>query len=117
MDLDAIVQLVTVVMAAMGIVWHQPPSTTHLRTEFREDNRQLREDFDTANRELREEFNAANRELREGFSSEFKSLREDHNALRDAVAQNGQRLGRIEGRLGIGFPPADDTGDPKPQPG
>ncbi|MCY3851750.1 MAG: hypothetical protein OXF75_13270 [Acidimicrobiaceae bacterium] len=102
MEADAIVQLVTVVVAAMGIVWHQQRGITQLRAEFREDNRQLREDFNTANRELREE---------------FKSLREDHNALRDAVAQNGQRLARIEGHLGIGFPPADDPSDPEPQPG
>ncbi len=104
MEADTIVQLVTVVVATMGIVWHQQHSTNQLRSEFREDNRQLREDFNTANRELRED-----------FGGEFKSLREDHNALRDAVAQNGQRLARIEGRLGIGIPPTDDPSGPEPQ--
>ena len=113
MEADAIVQLVTIVVAAMGIVWHQQHSTNQLRSEFREDNRQIRED----NRQLREDFNTANRELREDFGGEFKSLREDHNALRDAVAQNGQRLARIEGHLGIGFPPTDDPSDSEPQSG
>ncbi|MDE0606088.1 MAG: hypothetical protein OXH78_02920, partial [Acidimicrobiaceae bacterium] len=89
MEADAIVQLVTIVVTAMGIVWHQQHSTNQLRSEFREDNRQLREDFNTANRELRED---------------FKVLRDDHDKLRDAVAQNGQRLARIEGHLGIGIP-------------
>ncbi|MXW74519.1 MAG: hypothetical protein F4Z58_00560 [Acidimicrobiaceae bacterium] len=106
MEADAIVQLVTIVVAAMGIVWHQQHSTNQLRSEFREDNRQLREDFNTANRELRED-----------FGGEFKSLREDHNALRDAVAQNGQRLARIEGHLGIGFPPTGDPSDSEPPSG
>ncbi len=115
MEADTIVQLVTVVVAAMGIVWHQQHSTNQLRSEFREDNRQLREDFNTANRELREDFNTANRELREDFNGEFKSLREDHDKLRDAVAQNGQRLARIEGHLGIGIPPTDDPSGPEPQ--
>lgn len=84
----------------MGIVWHQQHSTNQLRTEFREDNRQLREDFNTANRELRED---------------FKVLRDDHDKLRDAVAQNGQRLARIEGHLGIGIPSTDDPSDPVPE--
>lgn len=117
MDADAFVQLVTIVIAALGIVWHQQHSTTQLRSEFREDNRQLREDFNTANRELREDFNTANRELREEFREDFKVLRDDHDKLRDAVAQNGQRLARIEGHLGIGIPSTDDPSDPEPQPG
>ncbi len=95
MEADTIMQLVTVVVAAMGIVWHQQHSTTQLRSEFREDNRRLREDFNTAHRELRD----------------------DHDKLRDAVAQNGQRLARIEGHLGIGIPSTDDPSDPEPQPG
>ena len=114
MEAAAITQLVTVVIAALGIVWHQQRNTNQLRSEFREDNRQLRDDFNTANRQLRKDFNAEFKSLREDHNAEFKSLREDHNALRDAVAQNGQRLARIEGHLGIGFPPTGDPSDPEP---
>ena len=42
---------------------------------------------------LRDDFNAANRELRGAI-----------DRLRDGVAENGQRLARIEGYLGIGIP-------------
>ncbi|MDE0699553.1 MAG: hypothetical protein OXH61_02395 [Acidimicrobiaceae bacterium] len=43
MDLDAIVQLVTVAMAAMGIVWHQQHNTDKLRGELSEDHAKLRD--------------------------------------------------------------------------
>ena len=86
MEADAIAQLVTLLMVALGIVWHQQRSTD-----------KLREDFQTANRNLREEFQTANRQLRQ-----------DHDGLREAIAQIGQRLARIEGFLGIGIPSALD---------
>ena len=82
MEADAIAQLVTLLMVALGIVWHQQRSTD-----------KLREDFQTANRNLREEFQTANRQLRQ-----------DHDRLREAIAQIGQRLARIEGFMGIGIP-------------
>ena len=86
MEADAIAQLVTLLMVALGIVWHQQRSTD-----------KLREDFQTANRNLREEFQTANRQLRQ-----------DHDRLREAIAQIGQRLARIEGFMGIGIPSAPD---------
>ncbi len=86
MEADAIAQLVSLLMVALGIVWHQQRSTD-----------KLREDFQTANRNLREEFQTANRQLRQ-----------DHDRLREAIAQIGQRLARIEGFLGIGIPSAPD---------
>ncbi|MDE0066568.1 MAG: hypothetical protein OXN44_06820 [Acidimicrobiaceae bacterium] len=95
MEADTIVQLVTVVVAAMGIIWHQQRGTTQLRSEFREGMGSLRKEFNDG----------------------FKSLREDHDKLRDAVTQNGQRLARIEGHLGIGIPPTDGPSDPEPRPG
>lgn len=86
MEADAIAQLVTLLMVALGIVWHQQRSTD-----------KLREDFQTANRNLRDDFNTANHHLRQ-----------DHDKLREAIAQVGQRLARIEGFLGIGIPSAPD---------
>ena len=97
MEADAIAQLVTLLMVALGIVWHQQRSTD-----------KLREDFQTANRNLREEFQTANRNLRDDFNTANHHLRQDHDKLREAIAQIGQRLARIEGFLGIGIPSAPD---------
>ncbi|MCY3851746.1 MAG: hypothetical protein OXF75_13250 [Acidimicrobiaceae bacterium] len=43
MDLDAIVPVVTFVVAGMGIVWHQQHNTDKLREDIREDITKLRE--------------------------------------------------------------------------
>ncbi len=82
MDGGTIAQLATLVLAVMAIIWHQQRSIDKLRG-----------DFNAANREQRDDFNAANREQREAI-----------DRLRDGVAENGQRLARIEGYLGIGIP-------------
>ena len=86
MEADAIAQLVTLLMVGLGIVWHQQRSTDKLRAEFQTAIRSLREEFQTANRQLRQ----------------------DHDKLREAIAQIGQRLARIEGFMGIGIPSAPD---------
>ena len=90
MDADTVTQLVTTLAAVLAIVWHQQRSTDRLRREAREDNRELRKDFEKANKELRS----------------------DHAKLNDAVAENGQRLARIEGFLRIGIPPAAEPPAP-----
>lgn len=43
MDVEAIAQLVTVLVAALAIVWHQQHNTDKLREELTGSNRQLRE--------------------------------------------------------------------------
>ncbi len=91
MELDAIAQLVTVLMAAMAIVWHQQRSNDTLREQFNASNRQLREELNTSHQQLREELNTS------------------HQQLRDGIIENGQRLARIEGFLGIGMPAVSDT--------
>ncbi|MDE0066582.1 MAG: hypothetical protein OXN44_06890 [Acidimicrobiaceae bacterium] len=68
MDVEAIAQLVTFLVAALAIIWHQQHNTD----------------------KLREELNDSNRQLREG------------------ITENGQRLARIEGFLGIGMPAVPD---------
>ena len=92
MEMDAVVQLVTVLVAALVIVWHQQHNTD-----------QLREDFNAANHQHREDLNAANH-----HREDLNKLREDSNAanhqLREGITENGQRLARIEGFLGIGIP-------------
>ena len=86
MEVDAVAQLVTLLTVGIAIVWQQQRSTD-----------KLREEFQTAIRDLREEFQTANRQLRQ-----------DHDRLREAIAQIGQRLARIEGFLVIGIPSAPD---------
>ncbi len=78
MELDAVVQLVTVLVAALAIVWHQQHNTDKLREDFNIHRQELNK--------LREDSNAAHHQLREGIN------------------ENGQRLARIEGFLGIGMP-------------
>ena len=97
MEATAVMQLVTVVVAALGIVWHQHHSINQLRTD-------TREDLEHHRAETREDLKQHRAETREGL----RALREDHNRLSDAITQNGQRLARIEGHLGIGMPPAID---------
>ncbi len=93
MEADAIAQLVTLLMVGLGIVWHQQRSTDKLRAEFQTAIHNLREEFQTAIRELRR----------------------DHDTLRDAIAQIGQRLARIERFLGIGTPsPPDESTETEP---
>ena len=122
MELDAVVQLVTVLVAALAIVWHQQHNTDKLREDLnilREDfnvaNHQLREDLNTANQQHREDLNTANQQhredlnkLREDFNAANHQHREDFNKLREGITENGQRLARIEGFLGIGIPTVAD---------
>ena len=82
MEMDAVVQPVTVLVAALAIVWHQQHNTDKLR----EDLNILCQDFNVANRQHREDF----------------------NKLREGITENGQRLARVEGFLGIGMPTVAD---------
>ncbi|WP_420443618.1 hypothetical protein [Candidatus Poriferisodalis sp.] len=64
MELSALAQVGTMVLAALAIVWHQQKSNDRLRDD----------------------------------------LRGELGTLRLIVTENGQRLARIEGYLGIGMP-------------
>ena len=59
MELDAVVQLVTVLVAALAIVWHQQHNTDKLREDFNK---------------LREDSNAAHHQLREGINENGQRL-------------------------------------------
>ena len=75
MTAESIAQIVTVLVAVLGIIWHQQRSIDKLRDDFHQAINGQRDDFNQA-----------------------------INGLRDEVASNGQRLARIEGFLGIGMP-------------
>ncbi len=70
-----IAQLVAVILGVFAIIWNQQQTIDNLRSEFRS--------------ELRNEIGAVRTEIGE---------------LRAEVSENGQRLARIEGFLGIGMP-------------
>ena len=111
MELDAIVQIVTILVAALAIVWHQQHNTDKLRADFNTANHQLHGDLN----KLRDDSNAANHQLhgdlnklRDDSNAANHQLRGDLNKLREGINENGQRLARIEGVLGIGIPTVAD---------
>ena len=119
MELEAVVQLVTVLAAALAIVWHQQHNTDKLRQDFNTAHHQLRQDSNAAHHQhrqdlnkLREDSNAAHHQLPPRPQTTVPRLREDSNAahhqLREGINENGQRLARIEGVLGIGIPTVAD---------
>ena len=120
MDIDVIVQTVTPVLVVLTIIWHQQRSIEKLRDDFTQANEKLRDDFTQSDDKLRDDLTKANRELRDDLTKANRELRDDltkaNKELRDDVmgalgelaresAENGQRLARIEGFLGVGMPP------------
>ena len=108
-DIDVIVQTVTPVLVVLTIIWHQQRSTEKLRDDFTQANDKLRDDFTQADDKLRDDLTKANRELRDDLTKANRELRDDvMGALGELAresAENGQRLARIEGFLGVGMPP------------
>ena len=82
-QLVPIAQLVAIVLGVFAIIWNQQQSIDSLRTE-----------------------------LRAEIAGVESGLRAEIAALRADVAENGQRLARIEGFLGIGTPDARTTTTP-----
>ena len=86
MAADTIVQVVAVALGVLGIIWHQQHSINKLRDEMITGNNKLRDDTTGAIGKLRDD-NAR-----------------DHERLWTAITQNGERIARIEGRLGMDPP-------------
>ena len=76
-QLIPIAQLVAVILGVLAIIWNQQQTTDSLRSE------------------LRAEIG--------GVRTEMGELRAEMGVLRAEVSENGQRLARIEGFLGIGI--------------
>ena len=137
-QLIPVAQLIAVVLGVAGIIWHQQQTTDNLRTELRTEiagvETSLRDEiasFETSLRDeiasfetsLRDEINGVETSLRDEINGVETSLRDEINgvetglgaemtSLRAEVAENGQRLGRIEGFLGIGVPDASPPSSP-----
>lgn len=93
MVFTAVLQVSTVIVAVLTLVWHQTRAVERLRREVRSDHSQLLKLHAKATRRARKD----NDRLR----AEFVSA---HQRLWDAMIQNSRKLDRIEGFLGIGMP-------------
>ncbi|MDE0267637.1 MAG: hypothetical protein OXI96_01170 [Acidimicrobiaceae bacterium] len=108
MNLGFVAEVVTLAMAMLAIIWNQQRTTNGLRGELRGEMNDLRGEMNEANRELRGEMNGLRGEVRQeiiGLRGEMneanRELRGSIKKLGDGLAENGQRLARIEGHLGI----------------
>ena len=86
MILSAVLQISTVLLAVLTLVWHQTRTVERLRKEVRRDHRRLLKLHNKATRQARKD----NEKLRREFTK--------------ANSKNSRKLDRIEGFLGIGMP-------------
>ena len=97
MILSAVLQISTVLLAVLTLVWHQSRTVERLRKEVRSDHRRLLKLHNKATRQARKD----NEKLRREFKEDNGKLRRE---FMDAIIQNSRKLDRIEGFLGIGMP-------------
>ncbi len=108
-----VAQLVAVVVGVLTIIWNQQHTIDSLRTE-------MGADISGVESSLRAELRAEIGRVESSLRAEIGELRAEVGELRAEVSENGQRLARIEGFLGIGVPgdgpgPAPDgRGPPGP---
>ncbi len=95
-----IVQLVTLVAGILGIVWYLQRSISGLRVEIKQDIAALRAEFKADIAATNERIDRLRTELK----ADIAATNERIDRLQSAVNDNGQRLARIEGYLGIGMP-------------
>ncbi len=86
MVLSAVLQISTVLVAVLTLVWHQSRTVERLRKEVRSDHRRLLKLHNKATRQARKD----NEKLRREFTK--------------ANNKTSRKLDRIEGFLGIGMP-------------
>ena len=97
--METLVQVVTVALAVVAIIWHQQRAIDKLRNGTNQSIDKLRNDT-----------NQSIDKLRNDTSQSIDKLRDETDRglakLGAAIAANGERLARIEGFLGIGMPDA-----------
>jgi len=126
-QLVPIAQLVAIVLGVFAIIWNQQQSIDSLRTELGAEilrveselraeilrlETGLRAEISRVESGLRAEILRLETGLRAEISGVESGLGAEIGGLRADVAENGQRLARIEGFLGIGAPDADATARP-----
>ncbi len=102
--MTALAQVLTMVLAAVVIVWHQQRTADKMRAEFRTEIAGLDARIDQLRVELTEKLD----QQRVEFDTKLDQMRVEFTARFDLiqaeVAASSQRLARIEGFLGIGIP-------------
>lgn len=93
MVLSAVLQISTVLVAVLTLVWHQTRTVERLRKEVRRDHNRLLKLHAKSARQARKD----NDKLRAEFTA-------SHHKLWDAISGAIRKLDRIEGFLGIGMP-------------
>ena len=119
--MDTLVQVVTVALAVVAIIWHQQRTIDKLRNGTSQSIDKLRNGTSQSIDKLRDDTTQSIDKLRDDTTQSIDKLRDDTtqsiDKLRDdtdrglaklgaAIAANGERLARIEGFLGIGMPDA-----------
>ena len=97
--METLVQVVTVALAVVAIIWHQQRAIDKLRNGTNQSIDKLRNGTNQSIDKLRDDTNQSIDKLRNGTNQSIARLIE-------AVVANGERLARIEGFLGIGMPDA-----------
>ena len=97
MILSAVLQISTVLLAVLTLVWHQTRTVERLRKEVRRDHRRLLKLHNKATRQARKD----NEKLRREFTKDNEKLRREFTKANN---KNSRKLDRIEGFLGIGMP-------------
>lgn len=98
-----VVQLVTLVAGILGIVWYLQRSIGSLRIEIKQDIAALRTELKAEIASVNERIDRTNDRI-DGSNDRIDGTNDRIDRLHSAVSENGQRLARIEGYLGIGMP-------------
>ena len=96
-QLIPIAKLIATVLVVLAIIWHQEHSIDNLRTD-------LIAALNSLETSLSAEINGVDTTPRTDPNVGETGLRTEVNELRAEVSENGERLARIEGFLGIGIP-------------
>ena len=109
LQIETLAEPLAFLVGVLGLVWHQNRGVNQLRDEIqqtreeaRQDNRDLRDEI----QQTREKARQDNRDLRDEIQQTREEAQQANQYLSSAVTENGQRLSRIEGFLGIGIPGA-----------
>ena len=115
-QLVPIAQLVAAVLGVFAIIWNQQQTVDSLRAELRAEissvESGLSAEISSVESGLRAEISSVESRLSAEISSVESRLSAEIGELRSDVSENGERLARIEGFLGIGTPDTRATARP-----
>ena len=106
-QLIPLAQLVAVVLGVFAIIWNQQQTTDSLRTELSAHIIRVETGLRA---EISDEIGGLSAHIIRVETGLRAEISDEIGGLRAEVAENGQRLARIEGFLGIGVPDAAPQG-------